>query len=193
MTLTEQAIQFSKTSYFNRTVRQHATPSNGDQPQILSFHVYSAQRLSSLAKPTQQDRHLPPIDVQRRKSKRPPLHHSSVQHLRSSQWTPTDLSQVTGRGIRSNSSALLKEMQRVNADENRPVPPPSPSDDQVEQFFCELHRTGLSMPQIAGSNDGYVPYRLPALHPPIGLRQTAFPLPSKPMKSTLATFRQTFF
>lgn len=199
MTLTEQANQFAKTSYFNRTVRQRAplvTPTNRDQPQILSVHVYSAQRLLSLTKPTKHDRpgnnlHLPPIE--RQKIKRPPLHPPSVQHLHSSQVTPTDLSQLTGRGLRTDSSALLKEMDRVSADEYHHVPPPSPSDDQVEHFFRELKHRRPSTPRIPVSKDGYVPYRLPALHPSMGRRQTAFPSPSTQMKSTLSTYRQTLF
>ena len=198
MTLTEQANQFSKTSYFNRTVRQRAplvTPPNRDRPQILSVHVYSAQRLLLLAKPAKQDRpgnlHLPPIE--RQKIKRPPLHRPSAQHLHSSQVTPTDLSQLTGRGLKTDSSALLKEMGRVSADEYYHVPPPSPSDDQLEHFFHELQRRRPSTPRIPVSNDGYVPYRLPTLHPSMGRRQTAFPSPSIQMKSTLSTYRQTLF
>ena len=196
MTLTEQANLYSKTSYFNRTVRQSAplvTPTNRDQPQILSVHVYSAQRLFPLAKPVKQDRpgnlHLPPIE--RQKIKRPPLHRPAVQHLHSSQVTPTDLSQLTGRGLITDSSALLKEMDRANADEYHHVPPPSPSDDQIECLLHELQRRRPSTPRIPVSKDGYVPYRLPTLHPSMRSRQAAFPPPPTQMKSTLSTYRQT--
>ena len=68
---------------------------------------------------------------------------------------PTDISTITARGTRPESKLVFREEA---SQVDRQVPPPSPSDEQIEHFFNTFQPASRSV-----SPDGHVPYRLPAL------------------------------
>jgi hypothetical protein len=130
---------------------------------LLSFNVYLT-RYFKRAEETPVQRHrsvqlrLPMLDKQRdemstRKEKRTSFR-LVVPHR-----TPTnDISTITARGTRPESKLVFKD---ESSQIDRQVPPPSPSDEQIEHFFHKFASRSRAVSPV--HRDGYVPYRLPAL------------------------------
>ncbi|CAF0845732.1 unnamed protein product [Adineta ricciae] len=196
MTLITQANFIEKLNRPN--VFHPRTSTVRDNLKNLSFHVYSSQHLipTPLTKARQNYRSdhttLPTFikDEQQyqRKSTRPP-YRTSVYHSLLSNATPVDLPVLQSH--RSNPKLLtIVRDESIMHFPRHSDPPPTPSDDLMDQRSTETNRTRLTTPHLYTSDgeDGFVPYRLPALRQSTRQRQT-----DKQHKTFLSTYYQTLY
>jgi hypothetical protein len=197
MTLIEQANFFNKTNHQHQSLFLDRNFSKKDELKTLSFDVYLSRHLISNAKQIKNRRsdeiYLPPIDKEQnryRKQTRRPSYRTSLYHSNTTNTSQLDLSLLTARGTKPVLLTTIRDNDTVMNLKRHHAPPPSPSDDQLERLLYEFNQTGQSTPT---EEDGYIPYRLPALAQSARRTHTDFSLPSKDVKSTLSNYLRTFY
>jgi len=131
----------------------------------------------------------------RRRQRRRPFYRKSLFHTYSSMSTQADLEQITARGIKAESRTTLQTCPD-NASDNestdmpryRLVPPPSPSDSELERVFYQTSSHSLLQPTPVDRGDEEdIPFRLPLLR-----RARKNPSP-KDIRSTLSNYLQRYY
>jgi hypothetical protein len=197
MALIEQANIIDKINPQN--LFRQRTLSIADDLQTLSFNVYSSQHLISTTNQTRYQRSdtliLPSIhkDENRyqRKTKRP-FYLTSIYHSNISNSTKNALPVLTVHRKAPELSTIIRN-DTVGNMQRQHTPPPTPSDIECERLSIELNRTRQSALQSSTDNDGYVPYRLPALNQSSKQRRKETAVPPKRIKSILTNYYQRLY
>ncbi|CAF0977590.1 unnamed protein product [Adineta ricciae] len=167
-----------------------------DNLKNLSFHVYSSQHLipTPSTKGTQNHRSdhtmLPSIikdELQYQRKNIRPSYRTSVYHSLLSNATPVDLPVIHSHRPKPKLLPAIRD-ESIMHFPRHPDPPPTPSDDLMDQRSTETNRTRITTPHLYTSDgeDGFVPYRLPALRQ--STRQT-----DKQPKTFLSNYYQTLY
>ncbi|UJR10282.1 hypothetical protein I4U23_014489 [Adineta vaga] len=176
-----------------------------DNLKTLSFNVYSSRHLSSTSKSTKYHRSdlpiLPSITKDeyqyQRKTKRP-TYRTSVYHSLVSNVTPVDLPVINSHRPKPKLFTILRDESFTHF-RRRPDPPPTPSDDFLDHASAETNRTRQTSPQLYttdddyDNDDGFIPYRLPALHQSTKQMRTEKYLTRQHPKTVLSDYYQTLY
>lgn len=180
VTLLEHSNLFNPTNDSNPFLHRIATKKNVD--------IYSSGQFLPTLRQTKQYRSdkitLPSLDKDEqrtRKTSKRPIYRTSLYHRDSAIVSHLSLTPLTGRGTHRETMKIFRDDDTVKNLQRHHAPPPSPSDDQLERIFSDLNRTRQSSPRSDLGTDGYVPYRLPALHQSTQGR-------SKDIRSTLSNY-----
>ncbi|CAF0948594.1 unnamed protein product [Rotaria sordida] len=194
MTLIEHANILNKLNYQN--LFRNRISSKNDNLKSLSINVYSSQYLISSEKQSKifrTDEHiLPPIENGYRRKPKRPSYRTSLFHSNKSNSNQIDLSSLTARGTKSELFTTIKDDDRIINFEYHHVPPPSPSDYQIEQLLYELNRTKQFTPYSITDKHDYVPYRLPALKQSSRRVHSELNYPPTYFKTNLSQSHETF-
>lgn len=226
MTLLQQVNTFKKSNpqylIIDRTVRQRRrvdssfnnTVDDNIELKTRSINVYASNHLvtngklilpgsernrlgqlllPSIYKDTNDNENYQP---RKRKS---PLYRKSLFHFYSPKSTPIDLSQLTARGIKREThttTPIIKDNDSEVNVQRHHVPPPTPSDTDLERSSYELldvNQSRLSMRQSPIENEGYIPFRLPVLQRTSQFSRISTNSSSKDIRSTLSNYLQRFY
>ena len=226
MTLFEQANLYKKTNRQRLLIDQtairyppvHSTSNHIDNNDLalknLSFDVYTHKHLLNAAKPPLlsgrqkrfDDFFFPSIDKdflrdENRpvRNKKRPSYRKSLFHPESSSTISQGFTELTTRGTRTELKITLPilgdDESTMNLRRDH-VPPPSPSDEEIERFLTALQEKNtptIVSPTSSVEKEEYVPFRLPALQKSARVRRTPDKSPYINIRSTLSNYLQKYY
>ena len=223
MTILEQVNAFKRSNrqhlIIDRTFRRPPPPpvyssfnhidNENIELKTLSVDVYASKHLvnknKSTLSPSERNRLgkllLPSMDKtdeihHRRRKKKRPSYHKSLYHPHSPHSTETDLTQINARGMKPELHVVIPvcpDDDTVISFQRDHVPPPSPSDDELDRLINDLQDRALSPSPSPVEKEGYVPFRLPTLRQSARFRRTPIRLPVKDIRSTLSNYLRRYY
>ena len=136
------------------------------------------------------DKHMSQDGTYRQRRRKRPSFRQSIYHSDPSNSVPFDATHLNARGLKPESHrsiSIFNPNDLAASFHSHHAPPPSPSDDAIERLLDELRQTNVSPVSSHRSSlerEGYVPFRLPALHPSMRPRHKPVPSSSKDTKSS---------
>lgn len=209
----------------DRTIRQRSPPravyssfnqidNENIELKTLSIDVYTSKHLINKTKstlsPYERNRLgkllLPSIDKEsssnenhRRRKKKRPSYRQSLYHSHSPHSTEVDLAQINARGIKPELHVVIpicRDDETIVSYQRDHVPPPSPSDDDIDRLVSDIQdRDPSYSPSVQSpmEKEGFVPFRLPTLRQSARFRRTPVRLPVKDVRSTLSNYLRKYY
>ncbi|CAF3430016.1 unnamed protein product [Rotaria socialis] len=225
MTLVEQSNAFSTTNrqrvplnFVQRSRPVYSALDSNDERSLelktLSVDVYTSKHLVATGKSiipyTGRQRLdeiiLPAIekDIHHdehhyRPKKKRPAYRKSLFHPVASNLNQTDFTQLTARGVKpefQTVTPIINDEDSMNNYKLHYAPPPSPSDDEIEQLLCKLDAINTSPSPSRLSykeKDGCIPFRLPTLYRSSQSRRLLPISSSKDVRSTLSHYLRKYY
>ena len=94
---------------------------------------------------------------------------------------------------------IFRDNETVSSFQRHHDPPPSPSDDEIDRLLAEIQDRKLTITSLSthssksSGNDGFVPFRLPALKRSAFAHRSPIKSPCKNIRSTLSNYLQKYY